>query len=309
MSSWQARIARRVVGKILGSPDAPIDEQRAAMASLAKLPPSRSVSSEELQLAGVRCLRLTPTRSVTERHLVYLHGGAYALGSPESHAAWVRWWAVRANAAVTLVDYRLAPEHPYPAAIDDCTSVVQAMYETVAPGTLTIAGDSAGGGAALATLCRLRDNGYPMPAGAVLFSPWTDLTASGESLTTRREVDPMIDPDWIQPFADHYRGATPADHPEVSPLFADLSGLPPTLIQVGDHEVLLNDSTRLAEKLTAARVVVELDIAAEMWHVYQAFYSMMPEARNALTRAAEFLGRATRGQLIDPRDQPGVVAT
>ena len=253
--------------------------------------------------SGECCLRLTPTRSINERHLVYLHGGAYVLGSPETHAAWVRWWAVRANAVVTLVDYRLAPEHPYPAAIEDCTSVMEALYKTVAPGDITIAGDSAGGGATLATLCRLRDSGYPVPAGAVLFSPWTDLTASGESMNTRRDIDPMIDPDWIAPFADHYRGTTPADHPEVSPLFADLRGLPPTLIQVGDHEVLLDDSTRLADALRAAGVTVELDIAAEMWHVYQGFFAMMPEARKALLRAAEFMGKATRGELVDVRDE------
>ena len=116
----------------------------------------------------------------------------------------------------------------------------------------------------------------------------------------------MIDPDWIRPFADYYRGATPADHPEVSPLFADLSDLPPTLIQVGDHEVLLDDSTRLAQALRSAGVAVELDIAPEMWHVYQGFFSMVPEARDALIRAAEFLGRATRRQLVDHRSEPKV---
>lgn len=297
MTSWQAKTARRAIGKVIGSPDDPIEVQRAALERVGKLPRPRGARAEEIQLGGVRCLRLTPTRTVNERHLIYLHGGGYVMGSPESHAAWVQWMGMRANAVVTLVDYRLAPENPYPAAIDDCVAAVRGLYETVDPADVTIGGDSAGGGATLATLCQLRDAGDPMPSGTVLFSPWTDLTASGDSVKTRSDLDPMIKSEWLAPFADVYRGDTPANDPGVSPLFANLAGLPPTLIQVGDHEVLLDDSVRLADAMQAAGVTVKLEIEPEMWHVYQAL-SMLPESQAALTRAAQFLSDATRRRVV-----------
>lgn len=285
------------MGRVLSSPDDSLEDQRAAMERLSKMPRPRGADAQDIQLGGVRCVQITPNRSVNERHLVYLHGGAYVLGSPESHAGWVQWLAMRANAVTTLVDYRLAPEDPYPAAIDDCVAAVLALYETVNPADVTIGGDSAGGGATLATLCRLRDEGHPLPAGALLFSPWTDLTASGDSVQSRKDVDPMIDPEWLSPFADFYRGDTAAEHPGVSPLFADLRGLPPTLIQVGDHEVLLDDAVRLAARMEEAGVSVQLEVEPEMWHVYQAL-TMLPEARAALIRAAQFLSDATRGRVV-----------
>lgn len=293
--SWQARVARRLVEVSSGGESGSINEQRARAERLAKIPRGRSAAAEELRLGGVRCLRLTPRLSLSERHLVYLHGGGYTVMSPETHAGWVQGLAVRANATATLADYRLAPEHPYPAAVDDCVAVVRAMYdEGVRPQDMVLGGDSAGGGAALATLCRLSQDGDPLPAGAVLFSPWTDLTASGGSVSSRRALDPMIDADALAGAADKYRGDTPADDPGVSPLFADLTGLPPTLVQVGDHEVLLDDSVRLAEAMRAAGVDVELEVGAGLWHVYQAFGAAVPEAREALERAAVFMADCTR---------------
>lgn len=289
MISWQAKAAKRSLGKLIPGPDVPIEQQRSNLERMAKLPRARTATAEELHLGGVRCLQLTPTRSLSERHLLYFHGGGYVLGSPESSANWVQWLAVRANATVTLVDYRLAPEHPYPAAIDDCVAAFTALQSLVDPESIVLAGDSAGGGAALATMCRMRDEGRPLPVASVLFSPWTDLTASGDSVKTRADADPMINPDWLAGFADHYRGDLPAMHDGVSPLFADLSGLPPTLIQVGDDEVLLDDSTRLADRMRAAGVDVELDVAPDLWHVYQAFAPMLPESREGLDKAAKFM--------------------
>jgi len=303
--SWQAKIARWVIGRSLGDPDAPIAEQRAAANRMAKLPHARSTTVEEIQVGGIRCLRLTPTRSVSERHMVYIHGGGYALMSPETHLGWVQLLAVRANATTTMIDYRLAPEHPYPAAIDDCVAVVRGLYAAgLNSHDMVLAGDSAGGGASLSTLCRLRDAADPLPAGVALFSPWTDLTASGDSVRTRRDADPMIDADALAPFAEMYRGQTPADDPGVSPLFADLTGLPPTLIQVGDDEVLLDDSVRLDAAMRAVGVEVELDVADQLWHVYQAFGAMVPEARAALVRAAEFLATCTRQANASGVDRP-----
>ncbi len=293
MISWQARAAKRSLGRFIPGPEVPLEQQRASLERLGKLPLPRSAKAEEIQLGGVRCLRLTPTRSLSERHLLYFHGGGYVIGSPEASAGWIQWLAVRANATATLVDYRLAPEHPYPAAIDDCVAALTELQASVDPGNIIVAGDSAGGGAALATLGRMKMNGGPMPAGLLLFSPWTDLIASGDSVTTRASVDPMIDPAWLSTFADYYRGDTPANHEGVSPLFADHSGFPKTLVQVGDDEVLLDDSTRLVERMRSAGVDAEIDIAPDLWHVYQALAPLMPESRAALSKAAEFMQRCT----------------
>jgi acetyl esterase/lipase len=281
------------MSRVLSGPDEPIESQRQAMDRLGKLPRPRTATSEDITLGGVRCMRLTPTTSVNERHVLYFHGGGYTLGSPESHAGWVQSLAVQANAVTDLVDYRLAPEDPYPAAIDDCVAAYRSLIEQVDPSQVVLAGDSAGGNATLATLVRLRDAGDPLPAAAVVFSPWTDLTSSGESMVSRADVDPMIDPAWINNIAVMYHGATPADDPGVSPLFADLSGLPPMLVQVGDDEVLLDDSTRLVDAIRAAGGQVELDVAPGMWHVYQALASFMPEAKKAIKDAAEFMANHT----------------
>jgi acetyl esterase/lipase len=211
------------------------------------------------------------------------------LGSPRSHIAMAARLARLADATATVIDYRLAPEHVYPAAVDDCVAAFRAMASDVEPSMITIAGDSAGGGAALSTMCALRDAGDPLPGAAYLLSPWTDLTGSGESVTTRAHADPMIDGTRISAAGRVYAGDTPLDHPGVSPLFADLHALPPMLIQTGVDEVLLSDSTRLAEKARAAGVDVTLDLADGMWHVYQGFARFVPEATDALVRAAVFI--------------------
>ena len=197
--------------------------------------------------------------------------------------------AKRAAARITVIDYRLAPEHPYPAAIEDCLAAYRAIVDRTDPALVTIAGDSAGGGATLATLVALRDAANPLPACAYLLSPWTDLTASGESYRTKVMVDPMIDGDMIESTAVQYAADVPLDHPGVSPLFADLRGLPPMLIQTGSEEILLSDSTDLAERASAAGVEVQLDVREGMWHVYQAFAGLMPEATEALIDAATFI--------------------
>jgi acetyl esterase/lipase len=177
----------------------------------------------------------------------------------------------------------------YPAAIEDCLAAYRALIADVDPATITIAGDSAGGGATLSTLVALRDAGDPLPAAAYGLSPWTDLTGSGESVVTRAAADPMIDGSKIADAGRVYAGDVSLDDPGVSPLFADLRDLPPMLIQTGMDEVLLSDSTRLAEQAREVGVDVTLDLAEGMWHVYQAFAGVVPEATEALVRAAVFM--------------------
>lgn len=292
-NSRRARVLRRSLTKFVLDETATIDERRAAMERTSKLPKPRKVDYADTTVGGVRSIVATPHDAGAERHVLYLHGGGYVMGSPESHATLCGRLARAIPAVVTAIDYRLAPEHQYPAAIDDCVAAYRDLAARVDPSRIAIAGDSAGGGAALATLCALRDAGDPLPACAWLLSPWTDLSESGESIRTKADVDPMIKVGSINDAATKYAGDTPLDDPGVSPLFADLSGLPPMLIQTGVDEVLLSDSTRLAERLDLAGVYNELDLAEGMWHVYPAFAGLMPEANEALQHAARFIKART----------------
>jgi monoterpene epsilon-lactone hydrolase len=286
--SRRARVLRRTLGAFIQE-DGSLEEQRAGMDRVDKLPRPRKVRYDDARVGGVRAIVATPTGVDATRHILYLHGGGYAIGSPESHVSMVARLAKRVGAVATLVDYRLAPEHVYPAAIDDCVSAYRDLASRIDPSMITIAGDSAGGGAALATLGALRDAGDSLPACAYLLSPWTDLTGSGESVTTRADVDPMVTSSSLELFARQYAGETPLDDPGVSPLFTDLRGFPPLLIQTGMDEILLSDSTRLAERAAAAGVYAELDLAAGMWHVYPMFAGFMREADEALIHASRFI--------------------
>ena len=226
--------------------------------------------------------------------IFYLHGGGYYFCSPRSHRAITFALASKANAAVFSLDYRLAPEHRFPAAVDDSVAAYRGLIAAGADAqTIAIAGDSAGGGLALATLLALRDAGDPLPAAAVLFSPWTDLTGSGESMQTNEGRDPMYHAAVFPRVAAQYLGDAGATRPYASPLFGRFEGLPPLLIQVGDTELLLDDSTRVAVKARAAGVRVELEIWRGVPHIFQIWAPFMPEANRALARAAAFIVEAT----------------
>ncbi|MGB0113951.1 MAG: alpha/beta hydrolase fold domain-containing protein [Ilumatobacteraceae bacterium] len=297
-TSRRARIARRSVAKTASGPEMTTAASRKRMDQLDRLPRPRKVDYVDTTVGGIPAIVATPTAVEPVRHILYIHGGAYVTGSPKSHIAMVANLAKRASATATVIDYRLAPEHVHPAAIDDCVAAYRALVADIDPALVTIAGDSAGGGAALATACALRDAGDPLPGALYLMSPWTDLTGSGESVTTRQEFDPMLDGSRLVDAGLLYAGDTPLDDPGVSPLFADLAGLPPMLVQTGMDEILLSDSTRLADAARDAGVDVTLDLADGMWHVYQAFARFMPEADDALIRAAVFIRGLTPALMV-----------
>ncbi|MBT6371179.1 MAG: alpha/beta hydrolase [Acidimicrobiaceae bacterium] len=284
---------------VLGS-DNSLEKLRTGLERFGRLTRRNVADWSEVSVGGIPSIRVTPRSKPSSIHILYLHGGAYNLGSPLSHLGLVSQIVMRLGATATVVDYRLAPEHPYPAAIEDCITVYQALLEEVNPSSLVVAGDSAGGGAALATVVALRDAGDPPPACLYLMSPWTDLTLSGETYQTMRSVDPLVPPGGIDShlrlmddLVDGYRGAEDASHPGISPLFADLAGLPPILVQVGGDELLLSDSTMLAERAEAAGVEVDLDVADGMWHVWQFLSPWLPEARGALDQAATYIRTRT----------------
>jgi acetyl esterase/lipase len=193
-----------------------------------------------------------------------------------------------------VIDYRLAPENPFPAALEDATAAYRWLLKSgFKPEQIVIAGDSAGGGLSLSTMVSLRDAGDPLPRGAVLLSPWTDLAGTGESIKTHAEIDPWLNADNLIPFAALYFGKEDGRHPLVSPLYADLHGLPPMLIQVGSDEILLDDSTRLASRAQAAGVEVKMEVWDGLWHVWHIFASQLPEGQKAI----EDLGRFARQQV------------
>ncbi len=220
--------------------------------------------------------------------MLYLHGGGYIACSSITHRPITGNFAKR-GFTVFAPNYRLAPEHVFPAALDDALAVYKALLAGgAAPGRLVLAGDSAGGGLVLATLLATKSAELPMPAAALLFSPWTDLAATGESLRFNLKRDPMLQGDRVAEVAGLYTGNEDPKNPLVSPLYGDLAGLPPLCIQVGEGEVLLDDSRRLAERAKAAGVKVELKIWRKMPHVWQLFQNLLPEARASLTEAGDF---------------------
>jgi monoterpene epsilon-lactone hydrolase len=221
--------------------------------------------------------------------LLYLHGGGYVACSPRTHRPITGGFAAR-RLRVFAPDYRLAPEHPYPAALDDGLAAYQALLATgIAPGRLAIGGDSAGGGLALAVLLAAKARRLPMPARCVLFSPWTDLAGTGNSLRENDRRDPMIDGTRVGEGAAFYvNGADPRD-PLISPLYGDLADLPPLLIHVGEREVLRDDSVRLDAKAREAGVASQLRVWPVMAHVWPLFQAFIPEARHALDESAAFI--------------------
>jgi monoterpene epsilon-lactone hydrolase len=285
--------------------DAPLDlggdvaEQRAVFNEMmASIPVPADVTTSSERLGGIPVVNVEVAGVDQELVILYLHGGAYAIGTAESSVGLASDLARRAGARLVTVDYRLAPEHPHPAAIDDAVAAYHGLLDSgLAPSAIAIAGESAGAGLAAATLVALKRAGLPQPSAAVMMSPWADLTLSGQSISGKAAVDPALTPEGLRRRAVDYVAGGDRRAELMSPIFADLTGLAPLLIQVGSHEILLDDATRLAARAAAADVAVTLEVTPGVPHVFQGFAAVLDEGDAALTSAGEFL----HAHLGDPR--------
>jgi monoterpene epsilon-lactone hydrolase len=271
--------------------DSDVNEQRRLLRELTSAQPlPADVTVTAAALGGVPTAEIT-VDGIEPRHVVlYFHGGVYVLGDAFQAADLASQVGRRTRAKVISVDYRLAPEHPYPAAVDDALAAYQALlHNGTAPSDIAFAGESAGGGLAIATLVNARDHGLPLPAAAFVMSPYADLTLAGTTMQTKREVDPLMSRENLQSRVTDYTAGQDAALGLISPIFADLSGLPPLIIQAGTHEVLLDDAVRLARQAATADVEVTLDITPRVPHVFQTFYPILDEAAAALDRAGQLL--------------------
>jgi monoterpene epsilon-lactone hydrolase len=251
-------------------------------------------STSSAQAVSVPALLIAAKGVDDARVILYLHGGGYCLGSILTHRDFAQQISAACGARVLLIDYRRAPEHPFPAALEDALTAYRwLLAEGIDPTRMSIIGDSAGGGLAAATLVALRDGGERLPGTTVLLSPWLDLALTGESLVTKADEDFMLMPAQLQEFASVYVGDDAARNPLISPLYADLSGLPPMLIQVGSTEILLDDAARFAAKAEAAGVEMKLDVWNDMIHVWQGFAGIMPEAKEAVMQIGTFVREYT----------------
>lgn len=272
----------------------PVEERRANLEALAgSVPAPPGVEVTELTVAGRPAERSVPVVVDGPGTVLYLHGGGYVSGSLATHRGLAGRLALAARRPVVSLDYRLAPEHPFPAGLDDA---VDAVRELQADGPVAVAGDSAGGGLTMAVLLAVRDAGGAQPAAGLCISPWVDLTQSGDSHESRADVDPMLSAEALADMAQHYLQGEDAEHPLASPVGADLAGLPPLRIDVGDAEVLLDDSVVLAERVLAASGEAELVVWPDLFHVFPGFPAeIIPESDECLEAAGRFLARHLDG--------------
>jgi len=270
---------------------ADLGEMRAGVDALAgAIPPPADVTYTPVDAGGVPAEWSVADIADSGRVVVYFHGGAYVMGSVALHRPLVAQIARRTGARVLNVDYRLAPEHPFPSAVDDALAAYRFVLASGVPASkIALAGDSAGGGLTAATLIALRDSGEAMPGAAVCISPWMDLSQSFGSWQSKADIDPLLDLEQLQSFADAYLDGADPKTPTASPVFADLRGLPPLLVQVGTAETLLDESVEFAKRARAAGVDITIDTAEDMIHVWHAFADLLPEARDALDDLAAFL--------------------
>lgn len=252
--------------------------------------PEPDIQCERVNAGGVDAEWVCAPGAASDRFVLYLHGGGYVIGSVKTHRDLMARLSRAAKARVLGLNYRLAPEHPFPAAVDDAVAGYKwLLAQGAKPGRIAVAGDSAGGGLTAATLVAIRDAKLPTPAAGALLSPWVDLEGIGESMTTRAKIDPVVQKEGLVGMAAAYLQGQDARTPLAAPLYADLKGLPPLLIQVGDAETLLDDSKRLEARAKAAGVSTKLEVWPEMIHVWQLFASFLPEGQQAIEGIGKFV--------------------
>ena len=279
---WKKRIAAR--GQVT------IPEQRASFdTEMGAIPLAPDCTAESLDLAGVPSEKITPVGAAPGKVLLYLHGGGHMFGSIKSHRHLVSRYAVAAGVTAFHIDYRLAPEHPYPAALEDALKVYKQILATgIAPENMVVGGESAGGNLATALLLKVREDGLPQPAGLYLLSPWLDMTTAGESYQKVGARDPIITREGIEMVSAAYLGGKP-DNSFTSPVRADPTGLPPMLIQVGSEEVLLSDSLTFADHAAMAGVEVKLHVWPEMPHAWPLFHVLIRAGLAAIDEAGQWM--------------------
>lgn len=275
--------------------DLSVEEQRAQMEiNLTQFQLPTDVRCEPVDAGGIPAEWITTPAAEAERVICYLHGGGYVIGSISTHRELASRLSRAASARVLILDYRLAPENLFPAAVEDSTAAYRWLLSVgVDPARLAIAGESAGGGLTIATLVALRDAGESLPAAGICLSPWVDLECLGESIVTKAEIDPVVNKAHILMMSKAYLGDTDPRTPLASPLYADLRGLPPLLIQVGTAECLFDDAMRLADNARAAGVDVTLEPWEDMIHMWHMFATILPEGQQAIDRIGEFIRQRT----------------
>ena len=297
MSTEQRETLDAILRQSAFPADSDVEEQRRLLRELLSAQPlPAGVTVAAGALGGVPTAEIT-VGGIDPRHVVlYFHGGVYVMGDAFLVADLASQVGRRTSAKVISVDYRLGPEHPYPAAVDDALAAYEALLDDgTAPSDIAFAGESAGGGLAIATLVNARDHGLPPPAAALVMSPYVDLTLAGATMETKRKVDPLLGPEALRARVPDYTAGQDASLGLISPIFAELSGLPPLLIQAGSHEVLLDDAIRLAGVAASADVEITLDITPRVPHVFQAYHPILDEAAAALDRAGRFLSAHLAG--------------
>ena len=290
MPSAQHELVVQMLAAQPRNPDATVAEMRAGITQLAQLfPLAADVRAERVDAGGVPAEWVSVPQSRDDRVMLYLHGGGYVLGSPASHRELASRIARATQARLLVLDYRLAPEHPFPAAADDALASYRWLLATGVPATqIVIAGDSAGGGLALSTLTAVRDAGQPLPVAGVCLSPWVELEITDAAIKANAVYDPMVDADGLEKMGRLYAAGN-LRHPRAAPLYADYNGLPPLLILVGTRELLLQDARRVAAKARAAGVDVKLEEWEGLIHVWPLFGPEMPEGQQAVARIGEFV--------------------
>ncbi len=292
MVSKQMARMMKAIGKTFQSGEDLVEVWRKGLNTItAALVLPEDVKTESFDIKGVPAKWISTPETIQERVLYFLHGGGHVSGSIKTHQDFAARLSRVAKARLILIDYRLAPEHPFPAGLEDAVKAYKWLVddEKIAPKNIIIVGDSAGGNLALTTLLKLKELNVELPAAAVLISPWTDMVGMGESMITKVDVDPFISPIACEYFSQMYARDRDVRNPLISPLYGDLQGLPPLFIQVGTAEVLLDDSIRLAKRAKAIGVEVELDVWEDMIHDFAMFAAVVPESQQGIESIGKFL--------------------